>query len=327
VRVLLTGANGFVGSHVLDRLLLDGHDVAVMLRKTSDTRFIEGQLPRVEVRYGSLESDRLLQAIVHGAEVVIHCAGKTKALRKAEYYAVNAEGTRSLLEACKMAVPPVRRFVHVSSLAAAGPGLPESPSAEDDEPHPVTAYGESKLLGERCVRRQQAVPYVILRPAAVYGPRDADLFLAFKSVRKGVAPLIKGGKQPLSLIYAPDVAEAVVRAVKCPACEGGTYNLAHAQPCTQRELISTIAGAMGTDPFRLYVPAFALYPACLVRGLWSRITGRPSIVNLGKIPEYTAPGWVAATESAARDLGFVAPTPLDRGVKLTLEWYEANGWL
>ncbi len=326
MRVLLTGANGFVGSHILDRLLLDGHDVSVMLRRTSDTRFIEGHLPRVDVRYGSLESVRLLQAVVHGAQIVVHCAGKTKAVRKGEYYAVNADGTRNLLEACKMAVPAVRRFVYVSSLAAAGPSLPGSPASEEGEPRPVTPYGESKLLGERYVR-QQAVPYVILRPAAVYGPRDADLFLAFKSVRKGFAPLISGGKQPISLIYAPDVAEGVVRAMQCAACEGGVYNLAHPEPSTQQELLSKIAGAMGTEPFRLYVPAFALYPVCLARSLWSKVTGRPSIVNLAKIPEYTAPGWVASTERAARDFGFVAATPLDEGIRLTLEWYEGNGWL
>jgi nucleoside-diphosphate-sugar epimerase len=205
VKVLLTGANGFVGSHALDRLVAAGYDVAIMVRRTSNTRFIEGHLPSVDVRYGALDDPESLDRAVQGISCIVHCAAVTKALRRCDYFAANAEGTRKLVEACNRAAPGPKRFVHVSSLAVSGPGTVEEPAREDAEPRPVTPYGESKLLAERCVREDLQADWAILRPAAVYGPRDSDFFVAFKSVAGGLAPLIGGGGQPLSLAYAGDV--------------------------------------------------------------------------------------------------------------------------
>lgn len=327
MRVLLTGANGFIGSHILERLLLSDFDVTILLRRTSDTRFIEPLLSRVDIRYGSLESEVSLGEAACDAEVVIHCAAKTKAVRRAEYYAVNAEGTRNLVEACNTRAPCLGQFIFVSSLAVAGPAMPDSPAGEAGRPRPVSAYGKSKLLAEQYVRRHSRAPHTILRPAAVYGPRDRDFRGAFLAVRRGFMPLPKGGTQPLSLIYVTDLAEAIVRAIGCSRCQGKTYHLAHPVPSTQRGFLSEVAEAMGVEAASLPVPVIALYPVCLMRDLWARVTSRPSIMNLAKIPELAARGWVCATDRAAEDLGFVAGTSLAEGIRLTLAWYEDNGWL
>ena len=327
MRVLLTGANGFVGSHVLDRLVEAGHQVVAFLRRTSDTRFIEPNLPRVEVRYGSLESVESLCQAARDAEAVVHCGAKTKAVRRNEYYQVNGEGTRRVVAACNAARGAVKQLILVSSLAVSGPGTAECPAREDAPPRPVSVYGRSKLLAETYVRTESRVPYTILRPAAVYGPRDRDLYLAFRAVRRRLMPLIAGGRQPLNLIYAADVAEAVSKAVGCTRSYGGIYHLAHPVPWTQRAFLARIAAAMGVRPRRVAVPVAVLYPVCAARELWSRITSRPSMLNLQKIAEYTAPGWVCTTARAAEDLGFAAATSLDEGIGLTVRWYEDNGWL
>jgi nucleoside-diphosphate-sugar epimerase len=327
VKILLTGANGFVGSHVLDRLTTAGHDVAIMIRRTSNTGFIEPHLARVDVRYGSLDEPGTLDRAVSGVSCVIHCAAVTKALRRRDYFAANAEGTLNLVEACNRAQPGPDRFIHVSSLAVSGPGTPARPAREDAPPHPVSAYGQSKALAEGHVRDRCRAAYTILRPAAVYGPRDSDFFLAFKTVAGGLAPLLGGGRQALSLAYVADVAEAIVLAAEGRAQSGGIHHVAHGRPTTQRGLLAAIGRALGREPLMFPVPGFMLYPACALRGVWARIVGSPSIMNLSKIPEYRAPGWVCTTESAHEALGFEAATSLEEGVRLTAEWYRSEGWL
>lgn len=327
MKTLLTGANGFVGSHVLDRLRTAGHDVAIMIRRTSDTRFIERHMSSVDVRYGSLGDANSLDAAVRGVSCVIHCAAVTKALRRRDYFRVNAEGTLDLVEACNRADSPLQRFVHVSSLAVSGPGTIEQPAREDGEPQPVTAYGESKLLAEQHLAERCRANYTVLRPAAVYGPRDSDFFLAFKAVAGGFAPLVGGGGQPLSLAYVEDVAEAIVRTVEAGGPLGGIYHIAHPEPATQRSVLEAIGSAVGRKPLMMPLPGWVLYPVCALRGLWARITGRPSIMNLSKVPEYRAPGWVCSTEAARTHLGFVARTPLEDGLQRAVEWYRREGWL
>lgn len=327
MRVLLTGANGFIGSHILELLLGRGFGVALLLRKTSDTRFIERCLPHVEVRYGSLDTPECLREAVRGVEAVIHCAGKTKAVRKRELYEVNGEGTRNMVAACNASADSVRHLIHMSSLSVSGPGSAESPAREDAPPRPISAYGRSKQLAEDYVRRDCRVPYTILRPAAVYGPRDRDLFVAFKTVHDGVLLLIRRGRQPVSFVYVTDVAEAVVKALGCAAAQGNTYHLAHPVPWSQGAFLSKIADAMGVRPRRVLVPALVLYPAGLLAAARSWATKRPSMLSLAKVPELTAPGWVCTTRRAREDLAFVAQTTLDEGVRLTLDWYRSNGWL
>jgi nucleoside-diphosphate-sugar epimerase len=327
VKTLLTGANGFVGSHVLDRLREAGHDVAIMIRRTSDTRFIEPHLGSVDVRYGSLGDPASLEAAVRGASCVVHCAAVTKAVRRCDYFAVNAQGTLNLVEACNRAEPRPARFVHVSSLSVSGPGTVEEPAREDGEPRPLTPYGESKLLAERHVAEGCRSSYTILRPAAVYGPRDSDFFVAFRTVARGIAPLIGGGTQPLSLAYVGDVAEAVVRAVEVGGPLGGVYHIAYPQPTTQRDVLEAIGRAVGRKPLMLPLPELVLYPVCGLQGMWARITARPSIMNLSKVPEYRAAGWVCSTDAARTHLRFEARTGLEDGLRLAAEWYRREGWL
>ena len=326
MNVLLTGGNGFLGSHVLDRLLADGHVVRLLLRNTSDTTHIRPHLDAVEVRYGELRDPASLKRAVDGVEAVVHCAAKTTAVHCRTYYEVNAGGTRNLVRACAARGDGLRRFVQVSSLSVTGPGTVAHPAREDDRPRPVSHYGRSKRLAERYVRRMRT-PHVILRPAAVYGPRDTDFFTAFKMVQQGLMPLIDGGRQLFSLIYAPDAARAVARALTSAAAPGHTYHVANPDPLPQRQFLECMAGAMGARPLRIPLPHLLLYPVCLVQEAIARVSGRAGILNLQKIPEYAAAGWVCSTAAAAQDLDFTAGTGVREGVKATYEWYTGHGWL
>jgi len=327
VRVLLTGANGFVGSHTLEALLDAAHELRILIRRTSDTSFIDTLLPTVEVRYGELRDRASLRAAVKGVEAVVHCAALTAAVRRRDLYTVNAEGTRNLVDACNAAAAGMRQFVLVSSQAVSGPGTPGRPARENAPARPVSHYGRSKMVSEWFVRRRCRIPWTILRPAAVYGPRDSDFFLVFRSVQSGLLPLVNGGRQPLNVVYVQDVARAVVTALGRRQAHGRTYHVAHPRITTQAGLGAAIARAASACAARVFVPHPLLYPVCLVKDVLARLTGRASILNVQRIPEYTAPGWVCSTERAERELAFQAKMDLPEGTRKTYAWYVENGWL
>ena len=240
-RVLLTGANGFLGSHILDRLRAEDLATRVLLRPASDTQFMRAHLGQVEVCHGSI-TDR---------------AGKTKALRVREYYEVNQQGTRHLVEAVNAHAGAVRRLVCISSLAASGPATAAAPAREDTPPNPVSEYGRSKLAGEQEVRRQCRAPFTILRPAAVYGPRDRDVLVSVKWLRAPVRPRFGDERQALSFVFAADAARAVVACLERDAAAGQTYNLAAPEVLTMGGVVREIQRQLGRRSLAVPLPACA----------------------------------------------------------------------
>jgi nucleoside-diphosphate-sugar epimerase len=327
MKVFLTGASGFVGSHVLDSLRANGHEVSILLQRTSSTRFISRHLSDVTVHYGSLDDAPLLTQAMSGMEALVHCAGKTKALHASEFYQVNQAGTCNVVTAANACRESVRHLVYISSLAVSGPGVPGCPAEETGEPRPVTVYGQSKHLGEIEVRQHCRVPWTILRPAAVYGPRDAEFLSLFQKVKQRLMPLVRGPKRGLNMVYGPDVAAAVLCSLTQDRGSGKTYHVAAEPPCTDEELMEEVARSLNVRPFRLRIPRAGLYLGCLFQEILSQITGRPNMLSRQKLPELLAPGWVCSTERIRQDLGFTAQTPLKEGVRLTLEWYCREGWL
>ncbi len=327
MKVFLTGASGFLGSHILDLLCAYRFDVTLLLRSSSNTRFIADRLSAVEVHYGSLDDVSLLKFAMQKSEVVIHCAGKTKALSAADYEKINHLGTRNVVAAANACRNSIQHVVHISSLSVSGPGVIDRPAEEADPPRPISAYGRSKMRGENALMQDCRVPWTILRPGAVYGPRDVDFFKIFQIIKRRFMPLFNGGKQALNLLYVQDMAKAVQRCLGRPEAWGKIYHVAAEPPCTNEDLFSEIATQMGIHPVRLSLPFVTLYPLCLIQEILSQLTRRPSILSFEKISEIHAPGWVCATERIRRDLNFVAATRIAEGVGLTLAWYQKQGWL
>jgi nucleoside-diphosphate-sugar epimerase len=326
LKILLTGASGFVGSHILDCLRARGLATVLLLRPTSNTQFIASHLPEVELRPGSIGDPESLRQAMAGITHVIHCAGATRATRVSGFYEVNQAGTRNVVSAVNGQAGRVQRMVHISSLAAAGPALRDTPAREGHPPHPVSEYGKSKLAGELEVRDHCRAEHVILRPPAVYGPRDAEFLRLFKAVKRHLLPKL-GGAQALSLVFVQDLAEAVVTCLTHPAAAGKTYFVAAREIVTAQSLGEEIASQMHAWTVPLPLPTALLWPICLAREVLSRLTGKPSVLSLQKFAELRAPGWVCDPTRLERETGWACATTLKPGVAKTLIWYQQHHWL
>jgi nucleoside-diphosphate-sugar epimerase len=327
MKVLLTGGNGFVGSHVAEALLTAGISTVLLLRHGSSREFLQTVEPRFEVRLGALDDPASLRAALHGITHVIHAAGSTKALNTAGYFAVNQQGTRALVEAANEPGTQVRRFLLVSSLAAAHPATADSPAREVDAPQPVSDYGRSKLAGEEAVRQHCRSEFIIIRPPAVYGPRDREFLRLFRAVKAGVCPRFGGGTQPLSLVYVADLAEVIVGCLLHPKAAGQTYFAAHPEMQTAASLTREIARTLHRRVWMPRLPQATLAVVCAAQEVLSQLTRRPSVVNWQKYRELVAPGWTCSPAKLAEDTGLTCPTPLQDGLARTAAWYRAAGWL
>lgn len=321
---MLTGASGFVGSHILDHLCARAVPTAILLRPSSQRRSLQPHLSSIEVRAGSIADPESLRQALHDITHVVHCAGCTKALRVAEFDATNHLGTRNVVEAVNAS--GVQRLVHISSLAAVGPATPANPAREQDAPHPVSAYGRSKLAAELEVRNHCRAQYVILRPPAVYGPRDTAFLPLFKAVKRHILPR-PDGRQAMSLVFVKDLAAAVARCLEDQAAVSRTYFVAAPEVVTARLIVEAIADQLQTWTVPLPLPASLLWPVCLCSEIASRLTGKARLLNLAKFVELRAPGWVCEPALMQRELGFACATTLKDGIAQTLKWYQSHGYL
>jgi nucleoside-diphosphate-sugar epimerase len=316
--ILVTGASGFIGGHVVEHLRSLGRPVRCLVRRTSSLRYLSG----ADLAFADLASGEGLLEALAGVDCVIHLAGVTKALRARDYYTGNAGATASLVRA--MAGHPAR-LVHVSSLAAAGPSPDGIPLDEDAPPAPFTHYGKSKLEAERIARRLPGA--VIVRPPVVYGPRDGDVFRLLQSISKGLVLEISGGDRWFSAIYVKDLAEGLAAAASTPAAAGRTYYLTHPKPLTWAEFGGTAAAVMNRYPRILRVPRGVARAVGFGAEFWSFLTRRPGIISREKVSEALCTHWTCSAARASRELGFTARTGIRYGLTETLAWYKEAGWL
>jgi dihydroflavonol-4-reductase len=254
VKALVTGATGFVGSHLVERLLREGVEVACLVRPTSSLAHLEGL--DVERRVATLEDPEALERAVEGAELVFHCAGLTRARSLPAYAAANVAGTQRLLHAVAQQGRTLRRFVYVSSLAAVGPCPSDEPFDERTVCLPRDAYGATKLAAERAVLAElKWLPGVVVRPPAVYGPRDRNFLPLFRMARRfGLAPVIGSPAKQLTLVHAADLADCLWRAATVDAAEGQAYFVGSGTH-TWSEVLDALAEALGKRLRRMPIPA------------------------------------------------------------------------
>ena len=320
--ILITGATGFVGSHLVEALGRRGLRARALVRESSDTARLEEH--GVERVVGDLTDPASLQSAVGHADTVLHLAAATRALRPETFHAVNAEGTRRLAEAMESAGGG-RRLVYLSSLAAVGPAA-EEPVAPDTEPRPVTEYGRSKLAGEAAVLGRPGLSAAVLRAPAVYGPRDRDLLTFFKLAKYRVLPRVGSRDRPLQLVHVADLAESIVRAAETPSATG-IFHIADPVAYRWDQVLDLVSEAVGRRGLKVPVPGMVLAAAASLTERWSRWRGEAAIFDRDKAREILAPGWTCETERASRELGFEAAIPLPRGLAETAAWYRAYDWL
>jgi nucleoside-diphosphate-sugar epimerase len=319
MKVLVTGASGFLGSHIAEQLAAGGHAVRLLLRRTSSRQFLD--FPYEEA-LGDITDPASLPAAVDGVDAIVHAAGLVKARNEAEFAAVNATGTANLVAAAESSALNLRRFVYISSLAARGPGGAAAESG------PITAYGRTKLAGEDVVRSSGlATRAVRFRMPVIYGPRDPALVPFFQGTRLRVAPLLNGGRNRISIVYATDAAAAVGSAVEAASDIGGrVYSPEDGEPHTWRDLLGAIETAVGHNVFALPAPAITYQTAALVSVAYGRLTNRAVIFTPEKMREMSQSEWVCSSADLERDLGWRARVGIAEGARLTYEWYRSHGW-
>lgn len=325
MRVLVTGATGFLGSHVADKLQAKGHDVRALVRESSRTDALKKK--QVQIVQGSLEGNRGLHEAMQDIDAVVHCAGLVKARTPEEFHAVNALGAKYLAEAAAEVRPDLRRFVYVSSLAAHGASPDGRPRNPADPPSPVTHYGKSKLAGERYVLAlKDRIPVTIFRPPAIYGPRDREMYSFFKSIRNRVVPLVGRG-HTLSVIYGPDCADAIVASVEKDHASGNVYFVDDGQVYSWEEMGRALQHALGVRAWELKIPRPVFVAAALGSELYGRVRNQPVMLTRNKLEELSQKHWVCDSESLRKDLGWSPTVNVHEGAKLTARWYKEHGWL
>lgn len=323
---LVTGASGFVGSHLVDALLERGWHVRCLVRRTSSLHWLSAD--RVELVHGnvgdaSAEGVAALGRAVLGARVVFHLAALTSAARDCDYKRVNVGGTRRVTEAVARSAPEAL-VVFCSSLAAAGPSRDGRPVREEDEAHPVSAYGRSKLAAERALALLP-VRHVVVRPPAVYGPRDVDVLAAFRLAARGLALRIGPPGQRLSLVHARDLALGLATAAGREA--RGLYYMSDGVVHTWTEVVDGIAAAVGRSARVVAVPrAAALLVAHADRARARWLGGKP-LLTPDRVRELSLPEWTCGDTRARRELGYASRTALEEGLGETAAWYRSHGWL
>jgi len=309
----------------VDALLAQGTRVRCLLRATSSRRWLEGK--PVEVAEGDVGHTAGLDAAVAGVDWVVHAAGLTHAPNAGEFFRANDQGTGNMVDAALRASPPPRRFIYISSQAAAGPSRNGAPVVETDEPRPVSAYGESKLAGERRVMAaRDRLPVVTLRPPTVYGSRETVLLKYFRSVKFHLRPVL-GGEHPFSIVYAPDLADAVLLVLRDERAIGQVYYVAGPDRTGYGEMGDAIAQAMKTWALRVTVPRFALQAGALVGEALGALTRQTPFLTRAKLREITAGDWIVSSRRIREDLGWASATSLEEGVGKTADWYRQVGWV
>lgn len=326
MKALVTGATGFVGSHLVERLLGAGMEVACLMRPTSDQAVLEGL--DIERRVAALEDADSLRRAVRGVDYVFHAAGLTRARTPQEYLAVNADGTGRLLEALLAESVAPERFVYVSSLAAVGPAPSPEPPDETAEPRPIDGYGASKLAGERVVLdHADRLAITIVRPPAVYGPRDTNFLPLLRStLRLGRVPMVGKPSKQASLVYVTDLAEGLRLAAESPKAVGRTYFIASGNH-PMSEVVEAVCAALDMPPRRLRLPSLLARLAGEIGQLKWAITGRPQIVSRRKVRDMLQPRWTCCWDRARQELGYREAVNLKEGMRRTVQWYTEHGWL
>jgi nucleoside-diphosphate-sugar epimerase len=321
MKAFVTGATGFVGSHLVEALRARGDEVTALARSTAKAE----TLTRLGVRIvpGDLDDAEALQAAAAGQDVVYHVAGAVAARDESAFLHCNVQGTINVVAAARRSGRP--RFVFVSSMAAAGPAPRGAPLTGAEPPRPVTAYGRSKLGAEQAVVRS-GLPWVVVRPPAVYGPRDREVLKLFQMVRWGIAPVFGDGSQELSAVHGADLAQALVAAGGGASVER-IYYACHPEVFTSGDFVRTIADVMGRRARLLSIPGPIGRAALAVTEAAARLTGKATILTTDKANEFFQPAWTGDPSPLMQDTGWRAAHDLRTGMADTYAWYRNAAWL
>ena len=336
-KVLITGANGFVGSFMVEEAIRRGYDVYAAMRAESSKANLAGLSPKfIDLPYA--DKNRMkkclagLRSVVGQFDLIIHTMGLTKCKHKSDFDVVNFEYTRNFVQALMESGMTPKHFIYLSSLSAFGSGDRKTlkPIELTDEPKPDTAYGASKLKTERFLATLDAkvFPYTILRPTGIYGPKEKDYFVMLKTLTRHLNPGIGFETQYITFIYVKDLVQAVFKSMEHDECVGKAYFLSDGDVYESVTFSDLIKKELGIKFLvRIKAPIWVLRIVTAVGDRWMKMTGKMSALNNDKFNILKQRNWMCDITPAKRDMDFKPEYNLERGVKEAIAWYKENGWL
>jgi nucleoside-diphosphate-sugar epimerase len=331
MKILITGASGFIGSFIVEEALRQGFDTWAAVRKSSSKAYLQDErINFIELNLSSKEQ-LVSQLRDQAFDYVVHAAGVTKCLNKADFRRINTEGTKNLVDALLEVGMPLKRFVFISSLSIFGAIKEQQPYdeiRETDTPQPNTAYGKSKLEAEQYLATLGArLPYIILRPTGVYGPREKDYFIMAKSIQQHSDFAVGYKRQDITFVYVQDVVQAVFLALTRGE-NGRKFFLSDGQVYQSTTFSDLIHEELGRPWWiRITAPVWVLRVITFFGEYVGRLTGKVTALNNDKFNILKQRNWRCDIQPAIDELGFQPHYDLKQGVKETIKWYKDNKWL
>ena len=330
MKILIKGASGFIGSFIVEEALRRGFETWAAVRGSSSRQFLtDSRINFIEL---NLSSEEQLTEQLRGLQFdyVVHAAGVTKCLDKQDFHRINTEGTQHLVRVLLALQMRIKRFVYISSLSIMGAIREQQPYTEireSDEARPNTAYGRSKLETEEWLATIKELPYVVLRPTGVYGPRERDYFMMAKSIKSHTDFAVGYKQQDITFVYVTDVVQAVFL-----ACEKGVtgrrYFLSDGEVYQSSTFSNLIRRELGNPWWiRITAPIWMLRVVTFVGEYVGRLTGKVTALNNDKYNIMRQRNWRCDIEPARRELGYEPQVKIEEGVRRSIKWYKDNGWL
>ncbi len=330
-KILITGSNGFIGSYLVEEALSRGYEVFAGIRSKSNREFLHGKkINFFEIDFSSrtgLENKLNVFRKEHGKfDYIIHNAGITKAKNKEDFQRVNFDYTQNFVDALIAAGCVPEKFIYISSLAAYGPKNDSSPITDSDTPKPITLYGESKLKTERFLHTLKDFPFLIIRPSAVYGPRDRAFLVVVKMIRRGIEPYLGNGNQLLSFIYVSDLSRVIFNALESQIVNRA-YFISDGLIYSARSFNEYSRKHLRKRTMKIRIPAMLIDPLAFSVEKISALLGMVPTFNRERSKEFQAANWSCDTKALESDLGFTSEYNLEKGLHETINWYKKEGWL
>ena len=322
-KAIVTGSNGFVGSNLVRALLSKDYDVTCLVRKTSNIKSLEN-LP-IKFAYGDCNNIESLRKACEGQDYVFHLAAKVKEKSKKRYFEVNLDGTKNLLTAINNL--NIKKFIFLSSQAAAGPSASRIPKTEEGPENPVSYYGKSKLAAEEYIKKNTKIPWTIIRPSSVFGPYDRDFYIYFKIVKKGIAPLAGLSEKYISLIYIEDLSNLIIKAAINPKANYQTFFACDGNIYSWNDFINTLQNILDKKLIRIKIPIIFAYKLALFNECTKYFRKQQATLNFQKVKEMKVKYWLCSSEKAKNLLDFSPKFTLSKALQKTYNWYKENKWL
>jgi dihydroflavonol-4-reductase len=323
---VVTGGSGFVGSHLVDLLISKGHQVKCIVRETSSLKWLENKDVEI-IKCGLFDKDALKE-ILKDVNYLFHVAGVVKSKKVDGYYKGNVETTRNLLDTLVQVNPKIERVLIVSSQTACGPSINQVAVTEETKPNPITTYGKSKLAQEELSKEYfNRLPITIVRPPAVYGPRDTEIYLVFKTYKQGLMTIVGFDKKEVSLVHVTDLVEGIYLAATNQNSNGETYFISSKEFYNWPQVAEVIKKSMGKGAIKIRFPHALVYTVAAFAQFFAMFSSKPATMNLEKAKDFVQKYWTCDISKAEKELGYSQKVSLEEGMKQTIDWYKENKWL